>query len=162
MVLVIVWLLAIAFREKLSQKLSYAKFNAMQIGLVGLTVVSLAVLAAAVANGLLGSPDMQIAGNGSNAYTLNWYQDRADQLLPQPSVVSVPLWIYRALMLAWALWLAIAVLGWLRWGWQALNVGGLWMKRPPKKPGSGGFFSRNKTDNAETATPQADNPNSKD
>lgn len=134
MVLVIVWLFAIAFREKLTGQFSYAKFNAMQISLVCLTIVSLLVLAAAVANGLLGSPDMQIVGNGSNAYALNWYQDRADQLLPQPSLLSVPLWIYRALMLIWALWLAISVLGWLRWGWDALNVGGLWIKRPPKKP----------------------------
>lgn len=158
MVLVIIWLLAIAFREKLTQKLSYAKFNAMQIGLVGLTVSALIVLAAAVANGLLGSPDMQIAGNGSNAYLLNWYQDRTAQLLPQPSVFSVPLWIYRVLMLMWALWLAISVLGWLRWGWGALNVGGIWMKRPPKEAGSGGFFKRNKTESAETTAAQTENP----
>ncbi|MGB1310352.1 MAG: hypothetical protein ACPG47_04040, partial [Leucothrix sp.] len=143
MILVIAWLLAIAFREKFTKKLSYLKFNAMQIGLVCLTGVALIVLATAVANGLLGRPDMQISGNGSSAYSLNWYQDRTDQLLPQPSVVSVPLWIYRTLMLAWALWLAMSVLGWLRWGWQALNVGGLWIKRP-KKTGSGGLFSRKK------------------
>lgn len=152
MILVIIWLFAIAFREKLTRKLDYAQFNAMQIGLVCLTVVALIVLSGAVANGLLGRPDMQIMGNGSNAYALNWYQDRADQLLPQPSVISVPLWIYRALMLAWALWLAMAVLSWLRWGWQSLNVGGLWMKRPPKEPGSGGFFSRKKA--VETEKPE--------
>lgn len=144
MILVIIWLFAIAVREKLTKKLGYAQFNAMQIGLVCLTVVALIVLAGSVANGLLGRPDMQIVGNGSSAYALNWYQDRADQLLPQPSVISVPLWIYRALMLAWALWLAMAVLSWLRWGWQSLNVGGLWIKRPPKEPGSGGLFSRKK------------------
>ena len=95
-------------------------------------LIIFAVLAGAIANGLLGRPDMQITGNGSSAYALNWYQDRAGQTLPQPSIISVPLWIYRVLMLAWALWLAMAVLNWLRWGWQSLNVGGLWMKRPPK------------------------------
>jgi len=55
-------------------------------------------------------------------------------------------------MLAWALWLAMAVLSWLRWGWQSLNVGGLWMKRPPKEPGSGGLFSRKKV--VETEKPE--------
>lgn len=153
MILVIIWLFAIAFREKLTKRLSYAQFNSIQVGLVCLTVVALIVLAGAVANGLLGRPDMQIVGNGSSAYALNWYQDRADQMLPQPSVVSVPLWIYRALMLAWALWLAIAVLNWLRWGWQSLNVGGLWMKKPSKESGSGGLFNRKKT--VETEKPEA-------
>ena len=33
---------------------------------------------------------------------------------------------YRLLMLAWALWLAFALLGWLRWGWQCLASDGLW------------------------------------
>ena len=157
MLLVIIWLFAIAFREKLTKKLDYAQFNAMQIGLICLTVVALVVLAGAVANGLLGRPDMQIAGNGSSAYALNWYQDRANQMLPQPAVISVPLWIYRALMLAWALWLAMSVLSWLRWGWQALNVNGLWMKRPPKQPGSGGLFSRKKVAEESTEkTPPAE------
>lgn len=87
---------------------------------------------------------MQIMGNFSTAYKLNWYQDRADAILPQPSLISVPLWLYRGLMLAWALWLAISVLGWLRWGWQAMNVGGVWMSRPPKAPGAGGLFNRKK------------------
>ena len=145
MLLVIIWLFAIAFREKLTKKLTYLQFNAMQVGLACFTVIALIVLASAVANGLLGRPDMQITGNGSSSYALNWYQDRADQALPQPSIVSVPLWIYRTLMLAWALWLAMAVLSWLKWGWQALNVGGVWMKKPPKKPGDGGLFSRKDT-----------------
>ncbi|WP_181389665.1 hypothetical protein [Leucothrix pacifica] len=154
MILVILWLFAIASREKLTRKLSYAKFDLMQISLVGLTVVALGVLAAAVANGLLGSPDMQIVGNGSNAYSLNWYQDRAGEVLAQPSIVSVPLWIYRALMLAWALWLAMSVLGWLRWGWQAMNVGGLWMKRPVKEAGDDGrgWFGRKKKSEAKLPT----------
>ncbi|MGB1311957.1 MAG: hypothetical protein ACPG47_12135, partial [Leucothrix sp.] len=162
MVLVIIWLLAIALREKLTKKLSYLKFNAMQIALVGLTVVALIVLTVAVAQGLLGRPEMQIVGNGSSAYSMNWYLDRADPLLSQPAVVSVPLWIYRALMLAWALWLAMAVLGWLRWGWQALNVGGIWMARPPKKPGSTGLFGRKQAVTQDQETRKTDIPSRKE
>jgi hypothetical protein len=30
------------------------------------------------------------------------------------------------LMLAWALWLAYRLLGWLRWGWQGLSRPVLW------------------------------------
>ena len=154
MILVIIWLFAMAFREQLTKKLDYAQFNAMQIGLACLTIVALVVLAVAVANGLLGRPDMQIAGNGSSAHALSWYQDRANQVLPQPTVISVPLWLYRALMLAWALWLAMSVLNWLRWGWQALNVNGLWKKGPPKNSGSGGLFNRKKVTDDATEKPQ--------
>jgi hypothetical protein len=106
----------------------------MQVALVCLTVLALPALIGAVANGLLGLPDMQIAGNGSWAQQLLWYQDRSAPVLVQPVAVSVPLLFYRLLMLAWALWLAVALLGWLRWGWQALNHGGLWQATPPRAP----------------------------
>lgn len=128
MILVAGWLVALALREKFNPvpKLKYWQFNLMQAGIAGLTFIALIVLAVAVGKGLLGMPEMQIAGNGSSSYVLNWYQDRSGEILPQPSFVSVPLWLYRALMLLWALWLAVAVIGWLRWGWKAMNVGGLW------------------------------------
>lgn len=86
---------------------------------------------------------MQIAGNFSYGDTLNWYQDIAAAAYPQGRVVSVPLLVYRLLMLAWALWPAFALLGWLRWGWLCLATGGLWRatgKRavPPKEAGTAG------------------------
>ncbi|UOG91014.1 MAG: hypothetical protein L3K52_12485 [Candidatus Thiothrix sulfatifontis] len=129
MVLMAFWLIALALRSKVSRAdwaRPYWQFNLMQVGLAGLTVVALATLVGAVANGLLGSPDMQITGNGSWAQQLQWYQDRVAGLLPQAGVISVPILYYRLLMLAWALWLAVALLGWLRWGWTAINHGGLW------------------------------------
>lgn len=73
---------------------------------------------------------MQIAGNDSTAYQLNWYVDRSDAGLPQARFVSVPLFGYRLLMLGWALWLAGALLGWLKWGWSAFAQGGFWHKAP--------------------------------
>jgi hypothetical protein len=69
---------------------------------------------------------MQIAGNGSSAFALNWFQDRAGEAYPTGWVWSVSLWFYRGLMLAWALWLAFALLGWLRWGWSAFARDGVW------------------------------------
>ena len=38
----------------------------------------------------------------------------------------MPLLVYRAAMLAWALWLALALLRWLRWGWGCFTAGGGW------------------------------------
>ena len=87
---------------------------------------ALATLFFAIQRGLLGSPAMQIAGNDSHASLLRWYQDRADAALPQPWMMSVPLLVYRVAMLAWALWLALTLLRWLRWGWSCFSAGELW------------------------------------
>jgi hypothetical protein len=81
---------------------------------------------------------MQIGGNGSNAGHLAWYQDRSAGELPAARVYSVPLFVYRAAMLAWASWLAFALLRWLRWGWESFSEGGLWrpLARRGKPPAS--------------------------
>lgn len=101
-------------------------FNASQIGLALLGLLALTLLGLAVRQGLLGTPDMQIAGNHSDAYRLNWYQDRNPARLPTAGVVSLPIFAYHLLMLAWALWLARALLNWLRWAWLCWSVGGIW------------------------------------
>ncbi len=131
-ILVVGWLLALAWRGAKGQSLSNRTFNFVQIGLVLLSLQALSALAAAVAEGLLGQPAMQIAGNGSQTAQLLWYQDRAGATLPQPWVISVPLWVYRLLMLAWALWLANSLLNWLRWGWGCFTADGLWRKSPKR------------------------------
>jgi hypothetical protein len=43
------------------------------------------------------------------------------------------MWLYRVLMLSWSLWLAFALLQWLRWGWSCYSRGGIWRKPPPLK-----------------------------
>ncbi|MGZ8242368.1 hypothetical protein [Methylomagnum sp.] len=125
-VMVVGWLLALAWRAKAGRDLDDSRFNVLQISLALLSLAALAVLLHAVEQGLLGLPSMQIAGNDSDAYHLNWYQDQSGPALPQAWVVSVPLWVYRGLMLAWALWLAYSLLDWLRWGWGAYSADGLW------------------------------------
>ena len=125
-VLVVAWLLALGLREQLLPKLSKTRFNLLQIGLALLTVIALSALFEAIRQGLLGSPDMQISGNNSTTYLLNWYQDRVSNMLPRAWIISVPLLVYRLLMLAWSLWLAFALLHWLRWGWECYSRGELW------------------------------------
>ncbi|MGB1010738.1 MAG: hypothetical protein ACPGVP_13545 [Thiolinea sp.] len=132
MILVAGWLIAIALRGKITMPTKWWQFNLLQLALAGLTLLALLILAVALSHGLLGQPEMQIAGNGSGTYSLKWYQDLSTGTLPQPLLVSVPLWVYRVLMLAWALWLAVSVLRWLGWSWQALNHGNLWLARPTK------------------------------
>jgi hypothetical protein len=101
-------------------------FNLAQIGLAGLTLLSLLLIAIAVEQGLLGEPDMQITGNQSTATMLNWYQDRNGPQLATATVLSLPLPAYRISMLAWSLWMAAALLSWLRWGWECFSRNGIW------------------------------------
>lgn len=133
--LVIGWLFALGLRHRLDPLARPAwRFNLIQTGLVILTLFALAGLLGAVQQGLLGTPEMQIMGNGSTATTLNWYQDRGGPALPEVWVLSVPMWIYRALMLAWALWLAMRLLDWLRWGWEGLSKPLIWREIPASEP----------------------------
>ena len=108
-----------------------------------LTLFALASLISAIPQGLLGSPDMHVAGNGSTAQVLEWFADRSADALPQVTAISVPLWVYKLLMLAWALWLANALSGWLRDAFAAWTKDGYWHKpplaaspleTPPEKP----------------------------
>jgi len=128
--LVVGWLMALGLRCRQSTGISRGRFNWTQIGLGLLTLAALWLLFAAVQQGLLGLPQMQVAGNQSDAFSLNWYQDRAAALLPGAWVLSVPLYWYRVAMLVWSLWLAFALLGWLRWGWRCYSRDGLWRAIP--------------------------------
>jgi hypothetical protein len=137
--IIIGWLLGLGLREKHSMPGSWFGFNVLQLGLIFLTLLALISLFTAVKAGLIGHPDMQIMGNHSNSWALNWTQDRIDDQMPQPWVLSFPLWCYRVLMLVWSLWLAYSLLGWLKWGWQCFAKNGVWKKKPPgKKPKKGG------------------------
>jgi len=130
--IVVGWLHLVAWRERRIE-LAPHSFNFRQVVVVGATGIALLVLLGAVHQGLLGHPDMQIAGNASSFTELRWFSDRSDAVLASPLVVSAPTILYRLAMLAWALWLALAVVRWLRWGWTSFGAGGFW-RRPPPPP----------------------------
>lgn len=136
--IVVAWIHAVAWRERHGAALGGKwRFDGLQLGLVALTVAAASALIAAIPYGLLGQPDMHVAGQGSSASTLRWFADQAESALPTGGAVSVPLWIYRIAMLAWALWLANAVVGWLRWALRAWMAGGYWRAlRKPKAEGA--------------------------
>lgn len=126
--IVVGWLLALGARARLPESTGKWKFNFIQIALVLLTCAAAQALYDSIRMGLLGAPDMQIAGNGSSAYELHWYQDRNGNGLPQATVYSVPLFVYRWAMLMWALWLALALKRWLPWAYRCFSRHGLWKK----------------------------------
>jgi len=126
MLIVVGWFIALSWRAQLAPETPALKFDLFQIFLVLLTILALGTLLLAIKQGLLGHPEMHIAGNGSNSHYLHWYQDRSEGQLPQVWVYSWSMWLYRIAMLIWALWLSLALLGWLRWGWECFSTHGLW------------------------------------
>ncbi|WIO74954.1 TonB-dependent receptor plug domain-containing protein [Porticoccaceae bacterium LTM1] len=114
-IMVVIWLLGLAWLHKQPRPVNWLCLL-YQIAMVVLTIIALTSLYAGIAQGLLDSPQMQIAGNDSYWYDFNWYADRVEGVLPTVSVISVPIWVYRVLTLLWALWIAFALISWLRWG----------------------------------------------
>jgi hypothetical protein len=131
----VLWLMALGLRARHNgEKLNAITFNFGQLVLVGLTFLALGILGVSIYQGLLGAPEMQVRGNGSTPQVLHWFTDRSDATLPSPWILSAPTLVYRGVMLAWALWIALALLGWLRWGWKAFSTGGYFKKSPPWNP----------------------------
>ena len=127
--IVVGWFIALGARKRFGEAVERNLwFNLIQVVLALWTLAAAVSLFGAVENGLLGYPHMQVAGNGSTAWELRWYQDRTPPALPTAWSISVPLMVYRLLMLAWALWLAYALLRWVRWGWECFSDHGLWRR----------------------------------
>ncbi|MBL8917564.1 MAG: hypothetical protein JNJ54_01775 [Myxococcaceae bacterium] len=123
------WLLLLGWRERVAIEGTHS-FNFRQFAVVMVTAMALIVLGVSVYEGLLGQPEMQVRGNGSSAWALRWFQDRTTTDFPLAWVFSVPMLVYRGAMLAWSLWMALALLSWLKWGWKAFSTGGLWKASP--------------------------------
>jgi hypothetical protein len=104
------------------------RFHLVQVTLAAFTVFALSSLVfSGVRYGLLAVPDMS-AGTPAGAYggDFNWFLDRSASDLPTPAVLSVPMWVYRLLMFAWAAWIAVELRRWLPLAWRAWTAGGFW------------------------------------
>lgn len=130
---VVAWFAAVSWRGRHPRE-DWYQFDFVQFALVGLTLLAVGTLYAAVHTNLLIEIDMQVDGMGSSNDQLHWYAERISGSLPTPGIISVPLFAYRVVMFAWALWLAWKLLGWARWGWTNFSSGGRWM-RPPRRYG---------------------------
>lgn len=94
-------------------------------------------LVSAIPLGLLSNPEMKVVGNGSYSHAYNYYQDLVDEAnFPSVSVVSVPIFAYRIVMLLWSLWLATKLIQWASWAWQSFKTDGVWRAKAPKSPPS--------------------------
>ena len=129
---IVIWIFTLRFREQRGFALKGGLRNFVQVAIVILTFIALITIIGAVSAGLLGNPDMMIVGNGSYSGYLNWYSDRISTAITEPTVISVSIWYYRALMLLWAIWIAFSLINWLKWAWEVFSEGDIWVKKEKK------------------------------
>ena len=127
--IVVAWLLAAGAREQWRSRIPWWRYNTTQVLFALFTVVALLSIIGSLPQGLLGTPDMHVTGNGSVGNSLVWFADRSEAALPVATAWTAPIWIYKVLILAWALWLSFALLRWLPWVWRVFARGGFWHSR---------------------------------
>jgi len=123
--IVVGWFFAIAYHDRARPDRPFW-FNARQLLILGATLVFLGCLFAAVYDSLLNTPNMEVTGSGSSERLLRWYVDRTPGTLPEAWVLTTSLWVWRGVMLLWALWLAHSLVGWLSWAWNNFRSDGVW------------------------------------
>ena len=127
---VALWLVAFGAREAWGAGLSRFYYNVSQVGLGLLTLLAFAAILVGIPAGLLGNPDMHVTGYHSSGHQLTWFADQSATTTPTAAVWSLPMWTYKALILAWALWLSFALVRWLPWVWGRFAARGLWVAAP--------------------------------
>ncbi|MCS6947298.1 MAG: hypothetical protein NZM12_06755, partial [Steroidobacteraceae bacterium] len=129
-VVVALWLLALRWRADWRGDVPRWQFNGVQIALAVATLIAVSSLIfSGIRYGFFAAPDMGVVGPGSDANAFEWFRDRVSGPLPEPLVISAPMWLYKALILAWALWVAAALVRWLKWGWQCWSAGDYWRSK---------------------------------
>ncbi|MBL0029682.1 MAG: hypothetical protein IPO95_11715 [Rhodanobacteraceae bacterium] len=121
-------LAAFAWRARWPREGRHALFNLVQLALVVAALVAAGALLAALNGGLLGYPDLHVTGHSSTATNLRWFADQTAGRLPDASAWVLPMWMYRALMLAWAFWMAWFLIRIGRFVFESWTSGGAWSK----------------------------------
>jgi len=132
MIPIVLWIFLLRYKALNYESLGRIQKNFMQVAIVLLTLTALVSIVGAVSVGLLGNPEMMIQGNNSYGHTLNWYSDRIGMMFENPTVISVSIWYYRALMLIWAMWISFSLIKWLTWAWTVFSKGDMWSSKDVK------------------------------
>jgi hypothetical protein len=123
------WLITLRWRAGWQPAPEFARwrYNAVQVVLAVFTLITLVTLVfSGIRNGLLAAPDMHIAASHGTWDPYSWFVDQTSGAIEGPTLISLPIWTYRLLFFAWALWMAFALVRWLRWAFNAWKSGGVW------------------------------------
>ena len=123
------WLITMRWRDGWQPPADFKRwrYNLVQVVLAVFTFVAILTLVfSGIRNGLLANPDMHVESHSYFNGDYAWFVDQTRGAIEGPTLISAPIWIYRVLFFAWALWMAFALVRWLRWGFSAWKSGGLW------------------------------------
>lgn len=130
LVALVAWQAWVGWRTRSASTLSPPLFNLQQVALAAFTGLTVLAVTGAIAFGLLGArPDMMLR-TPSGLGLMEWFVSQAPVgPLEGPVVVSVPMWVYQALLFAWALWFAAWLLQAVKRALMAWLSGGYWRKK---------------------------------
>ena len=117
-------------KEKLQLRDSWVKnWNTYQSLLMIVWLFAAVSLLSGIYGGLLGHPNSMISAGPNGG--LSWYHDLAKEHFIGAYVVSAPLWLFRTIMMIWAILVAKSLIGRIPAIWNALADGGFFHNPPP-------------------------------
>jgi len=131
-----IWLFYLSWKKQFKGFESHNKNVLLHWFTVFASGISVIVLISAVAFGLLSYPDMGISGQNAYGSQLQWFLDSGQGDTPAIQVMSLPLWVYKGLILIWATWISFALISWLKLLIAGLDKDHWWFrfkKRSKKK-----------------------------
>lgn len=125
--IIISWFVVISLKNYLIDNFGYKRL--VYGCVIAISLLFLYSLFEGVSNGLLGTWNMKIIGNnsqliyenGNQLWKLIWYQDLSNGELPQAKIISLSIWIYRAMMVVWSIWLSFSLVRWIKWALMSLK-----------------------------------------
>lgn len=70
----------------------------------------------------------------SNRNLVKWYAESTPGEVSDFTLWNTPVWIYKGLLLVWAVWLAMAFVHWLRFAWSVYRNTGHFRPKPRSGP----------------------------
>ena len=123
-----VWFLAIWFKSRTKEEITRPWIYRLgQLVLTGITLLVLYVLASTIVAALTNDPNMYIVSASYFNDWFTWFSDEITGEVPSPWILSVPMWVYFVLILAWVMWLVFTLLQWMRAWWESLKTPVLWV-----------------------------------
>ena len=123
---VTIWAVGIWWRGRMNvDVVSDRNFRLLQVATWAITGLGVAALIFTVVNALFTPANMYVSTFDSGSLQtsfqrslkhvgLVWYSDVSDTILPTAWMLSLPRWVYQLTMLGWSLWLAFALVRWVR------------------------------------------------
>jgi hypothetical protein len=121
-----IWLFYVGWKKQYVAEDKNYKTILLQWFTLVFTFFTLVVFIGSVAYGLLSYPQMGIVGQNSYASHLNWFLDVHQGQLPSITIISLPIWWYKGLMLVWSIWVSFSLLNWLKQLLKSLHKNHWW------------------------------------